>query len=157
MNTILLPLAAIFISMLLMIVFFTKKNMPNKETKIYSKMLGVNFLYSILAVITFIVAKVFNNNFFVGYLQRIYMILMLLLILYIIIYNVAIIELKESKEKKINLFLYLIFIISSILIFVTPLNVINHGDMNIRFIFSMNWIFISTSKNRNFNTIIFGI
>ena len=129
MNTILLPLAAIFISTLLMIVFFTKKNMPNKETKIYSKMLGVNFLYSILAVITFVVAKVFNNNFFVGYLQKIYMILMLLLILYIIIYNVAIIELKESKEKKINLFLYLIFIISSILIFVTPLNVINHGDI----------------------------
>ena len=65
MNTILLPLAAIFISMLLLIVFFTKKNMPNKETKIYSKMLVVNFLYSILAVITFVVAKVFNNNFFV--------------------------------------------------------------------------------------------
>jgi len=44
MNTLLLPIAAFLISILLMIIYFGKKNTDNKETRIYSKMLIVNFI-----------------------------------------------------------------------------------------------------------------
>ena len=54
MNTILLPTAALLVAILLVIIYFTKRNMINKETKIYSRMLIINLIYSILALITFI-------------------------------------------------------------------------------------------------------
>ena len=129
MNTILLPVASTLISVLLIVIFFTKKYVNNSETKIYLKMLIVNFVYSLLAIITFFVAKMHNNILIVEYLQKIYMTLTITMILFIILYNITIIGLNEKKHKMYNSIMYLILCISSFLIFITPLNVINYGDV----------------------------
>ena len=72
MNTILLPTAALLIAVLLIIIYFTKRNMINEETKIYSKMLIINLVYSVLAIITFIYAKTIGTVFVIEILQKIY-------------------------------------------------------------------------------------
>jgi len=67
MNTLLLPIAAFLISILLMIIYFGKKNTDNKETRIYSKMLIVNFIYCFLAILTFVYAKTIGNEIIISF------------------------------------------------------------------------------------------
>jgi len=74
MNTILLPISALLIAVLLIIIYFSKRNMINEETKIYSRMLWVNLIYAVLAVLTFIYAKTIGNEFVIQLLQKVYMI-----------------------------------------------------------------------------------
>ena len=129
MMTVVLPLAALFISVLLMIVYFCKKNVQNNETIIYGNMLIVNFIYNILAIITFIFAKTVGNDFIISIMQKIYMILMLLLIVYIIIYNNVIYNTDEKSQKLVKKVAFISLGIVSILTFVSPLTVINEKDI----------------------------
>jgi len=129
MNTILLPTAALLVAILLVIIYFTKRNMINKETKIYSRMLIINLIYSILALITFIYAKTIGTVFIIELLQKLYMISMLALIVYIILYNAAISKFVNKTIKKINIAMLISFSIFSLLILISPLNVINYGDI----------------------------
>lgn len=129
MNTLLLPVAALFISILLIVIYFCKKNVDNKETKIYSKMLIVNLIYCILAIVTFIYAKTVGNEFVISLFQKVYMILMLALIVLILLYNVAISEYDEIVEKKANMGIWASFCIFSFFILVAPINVINYDDI----------------------------
>lgn len=129
MNTILLPTAALLIAVLLVIIYFTKRNMINEETKIYSKMLIINLIYSVLALITFIYAKTLGHVFVIEILQKIYMISMIALTICMILYNAVISNFNKKTIKKINTWLNISFSIFSLLILITPLNVINYGDI----------------------------
>jgi len=129
MNTLLLPIAAFLISILLMIIYFGKKNTDNKETRIYSKMLIVNFIYCFLAILTFVYAKTIGNEIIISLLQKVYMISMIALTILIILYNIAISECNEKIERLANRVVMISFVIFSFLILVTPLNVINYGDV----------------------------
>ena len=103
MNTILLPTAAFLIAVLLTIIYFTKRNMNNQETKIYSRMLIVNLIYSVLALITFIYAKTIGYEFVIGLLQKIYMLSMIALTVLIILYNAVIAGFAKKIIKAINI------------------------------------------------------
>ena len=129
MNTILLPTAALLIAVLLVIIYFTKRNMINKETKIYSRMLVINLIYSILALVTFIFAKTIGTVFIIEILQKVYMISMIALTVYMILYNAVISNFNKKTIKKINIAMLISFTIFSLLILITPLNVINYGDI----------------------------
>ena len=97
MNTILLPIAALLIAVLLIIIYFSKRNMVNEETKIYSRMLWVNLVYAILAVVTFIYAKTIADEIVIALLQKAYMISMIALT--VLIYITRIYEREIKKEK----------------------------------------------------------
>ena len=129
MDTILLPGAALLISILLIVLYFSKKNINNKETKLYSRMLVVNLLYSLLAIITFIYAKTVGNEFGIEILQKIYMCLMISLTSLIVVYNTVIANFDKKTLKIINISMFISFIIICALILITPLNVINYGDI----------------------------
>lgn len=129
MNTILLPLAALLIAILLMIIYFSKRNMNNKETKIYSKMLVVNLIYAVLAVITFIYSKTIGEYIVIAFMQKIYMISMVALTVLIVLYNTVIAGFSKKLIKTINIGMIVTFTIFSILILATKLHVINYGDI----------------------------
>ena len=104
MNTILLPMAALLIAVLLIIIYFSKRNMINEETKIYSRMLWINFIYAILAVLTFIYAKAVGNELIIGLLQKVYMISMIALIVLMISYNAVIVNFDKKLSQLILLY-----------------------------------------------------
>ena len=129
MNTILLPIGALFISVFLIVIFYSKPSIENKETKIYSKMLINNLIFSILCIVTFVVAKTIGDDFIVGIIQKIYMISMLSLICYIIVYNINLLNIGEEKTKNISLGLYFTLFFFTLVTLFTPINVINVGDV----------------------------
>ncbi len=129
MSIILLPIAALFISVFLLIIFYSKPRMANKETKIYSKMLFINLFFDLLCIITVLFARLNGNEFVTGIIQKLYLIMMLLLICFIILYNFNLLGLKEKTSKNINIALLCSFIILSLTVLFTPINVINENDI----------------------------
>lgn len=129
MDILLLPLASLFIAILLVIVFFSKENINNKETRIYSKMLIANLAFSFLAILGYIVAKKTDFLFLVKMIQKIYMPLMLLIALFCVQYNIMVLNFEKNTEKLFNKIIYGIWTIISILLLILPLTVINEGNV----------------------------
>ncbi len=103
--------------------------MNNKETKIYSKMLAVNLIFNLLAIIGFIIAKKTPFNFLVMMIQKTYMSSLLLLMVYSILYNITLLNLSSKKEKVIDRILYFTWFLASVAEILTPLTVINEGNI----------------------------
>lgn len=129
METLILPIATQLLAVLLLFIYFSKKRLNTKETKVYSKMLIINFLYAIMAIITFIYAKTYGNNMIIAIMQKIYMSLMLLLIINILIYNISIVNIKSNLKKVFAILIKCFSVILFIFVFITPLNVINKGNI----------------------------
>lgn len=124
MSNTLLTVAALAISILLIIVYFSKDNIKNHETKIYSIMLWLNLLFSITGIGTYIYANIYGNLDIIGIFQKLYMIEMLFLIIYMYIYNVYILDFERKTMDKIGNISIIVGIILSICIFITPMEVI---------------------------------
>lgn len=122
MNMIQLPLVAMFISILLLVLFFSKQSIKTTETKIYGNILIINFLFSLFSVLIVGYALIGGSNIVIGYLQKIYLSLMICLIFLILIYNFSIIK---KLSKNIVKLLYIINLIINISIILTNINVIN--------------------------------
>ena len=127
MVNMLFPIAGLFLATFLVILFFTKKNDNNKETKIYAKMLIVNLIYSLICIIGYWYAKSIGTEFVVGYIQKMYMLTMLLLIVYIIIYNLNLFNI--SKQEILKSFIWNSYGIFGILTIILPIHVINYDDI----------------------------
>lgn len=128
-NTILLPAAALLIGLFLLIVFYLKGKIENKETKIYSRLLVINIIYGVLCILGYVVAKTSGSEFLIKVIQKLYMIATLTLIVLLNIYSIAIMGIQQEKEKKLSSILYVSLIIFSIFTMILPLNVINYGDV----------------------------
>ena len=86
MNTLLILIANILLSGLLIEVFFNHNNAKNQETKLYSKMLIINFISSVIAIFTIIIFKSLNLNFLTIIMKKIELVLNLV-ILSLFLYN----------------------------------------------------------------------
>ena len=129
MGTLILPIATQLLAVLLLFIYFSKKRLNTKENKIYSKMLIINFVCALMAIITFLYAKTYEDDFVISIMQKIYMSLMLLLIINILIYNISILNIKDSIKKSLNMIIRFSSVILIIVFFITPLHVINKGDI----------------------------
>ena len=129
MNAIVLPIASLLIAIFLIVIFFAKKNIHNKETNTYSVMLIFNLIYSILCILIYILAKTNGNELLIGFLQKIYLIIMLIITICVIIYNVNLLNIKESTKLTLLKTTLLSLVIFSVLILFTPINVINYADV----------------------------
>lgn len=129
MENILLTYAATALSILLIGVFFRKENTQNKETKIYSILLIVNFIFSITGVITYLYAQIIGNIQIIEILQKIYMIEMLFMIILMYIYNAYIIDLDEQSKQKISKLSMITGILISVFIMIAPMTVIHVNDV----------------------------
>lgn len=129
MNAIVLPIASLLIAIFLIVIFFAKKNIHNKETNTYSVILIFNLIYSILCILIYILAKTNGNELLIGFLQKIYLIIMLIITICVIIYNVNLLNIKESTKLTLLKTTLLSLVIFSVLILFTPINVINYADV----------------------------
>lgn len=132
METLILPIVSLLLSILLIIVYYSKKRIKNEETNVYSKMLIINLLYSIFAIVIYLYSKgEVANVLIIGMLQKLYMILMLLLILCMVVYNFKILYInsKTKTKNKFILFSAFLTIICGVLILVLPLKVINKKEI----------------------------
>ncbi len=132
METLILPIVSLLLSILLIIVYYSKKRIKNEETNVYSKMLIINLLYSIFAIVIYLYSKgEVANVLIIGMLQKLYMILMLLLILCIVVYNFKILYINSKTKTKNKFILFSVFlaIICGVLILILPLKVINKKEI----------------------------
>ena len=124
MNTLLILIANILLSGLLIEVFFNHNNAKNQETKLYSKMLIINFISSVIAIFTIIIFKSLNLNFLTLIMKKIELVLSLLILSLFLQYNLVLIN-KKVKTTKI---LKTIYLINIILVIILPIdvNIINN-------------------------------
>lgn len=128
MQAIILQVVGLLIITTLIILFFSKQNMENVETKTYSKLIGLNFLFIVVGILTFAIAKLTGSLTFIGVLQKLYMSILALLNMYSMHYCISIYD-KENKYDIVKKGLFVLTIITIILVIVLPLNVIYDGDL----------------------------
>ena len=144
MNGIILPLAAFLLAILLLLIFFSKENVHNEETNVYSRILILNFVYSFLAIFAFICAKFGISDFLIGLFQKLYMSNMLLIIMYMIVYNVNISNIKDKTVKIVKKSIYIITTLIIITTFITPIYVVNKDEILDGYGLAYDIILIST-------------
>ena len=129
MEAVILPIIAILINITLIILFFSKKHVINKETKLYSIMLILNVVFVLIGLLTFAVAKITNNLYYVGILQKIYMLLLMILNYFSLKYCFTIARPTIKNITFIKISILIITFISMILLLILPLNVIFEGNL----------------------------
>lgn len=128
MQAIVLQIVGLLIITTLIILFFSKPNVENVETKTYARLIGLNFAFILVGVFTYIIAKLTGNLTFIGILQKIYMSILALLNLYSVNYCISVYD-KEEKYEMFKKVSYIITGIAILLILILPLNVIFEGDL----------------------------
>ena len=129
MSGIWLPLAAVTISIFLVIIFFTKKSIKTKEVQLYKYTLVINAIFSINAALAYVIAELTNQVWLVNLLQRIHFGLLLTIGCCLVIYNIIINQLEEEKYEKIKKLLIIINTILVILVFISPITTIIDGEI----------------------------
>lgn len=106
MTAVFFPLAALLIDLLILIMFFSRKNFKNSETKVYSCLLIVNFIECLLNVLGIIYIKNGGNINLFSILQKIdiTMIIMWANLMFIYVYGVS--EFKTKYTVKRNSFVF---------------------------------------------------
>ncbi len=128
MQAIILQIVGLLIVFTLLIMFFSKPNVENKETETYSKLLILNFVFISIGIMTYFVAHSTGNHIYIGILQKVYMSVLTLLNMYSMFYCISIHD-KNNKYQILKNALFVITIISILLIIFLPLNVIYKGDL----------------------------
>lgn len=129
MNAVLLPIIGILINVTLIVLFFSKKHVINKETKIYSQLLMICLMFILVGLITFWVAKMTNDLFLIGIIQKVYMSLLVLLNYYSIKYCFGAAKMSDKIIGFIKPIIITLTIVCITLIFVLPLNVIYYDNV----------------------------
>lgn len=127
MSGIWLLIASLTISSFLIIIFFSKKHVLNDETKIYSCMLILSFIYSSVALGCYVFAKTIGTEIIIAWTQKFHLIATFLLSSGFLHYNA-----KLLKNDKVNIFTEIFFLFNSIIILcilVLPVKVINYDDI----------------------------
>ena len=75
MDTLILPGVALLINLLIVIIFYSKSRAHNGETKIYSKILIVNLIDTIITIAGYIYAKKVGQVSGIIYFQKIYILI----------------------------------------------------------------------------------
>lgn len=128
MQAIILQIVGLLIITTLVVLFFSKPNVKNIETKVYSKLILLDLTFILIGITTFVVAKLTGNITLIGILQKIYMSILTILNLYSMHYCLAIYD-KENKLIILKTILNVITLLAVILIIALPLNVIFEGDL----------------------------
>ena len=128
MEAVVLPIIGLLIIITLMILFYSKKHVKNSETKIYSKLIILSFLFVFVGLITFIIAKTTNDFSLIGIFQKVYMSILVLLNYLSLDYCLRLFK-KENELSSIKWPLIIVTFISILLIFILPLNVIFYDNV----------------------------
>lgn len=116
MTSILLPLSALFIDILIICLFFSKKIYKNSETKVYSILVSVNFIECLFNVLALLYIRYVGNIFVSSILQKIDLVLIIIWATFMFIYIYSVSDFNHSLKFKRSIF-YLSFIYSIIILF----------------------------------------
>lgn len=129
MSGIWLPVSALTISLFLIIIFFTKKNINNVEVNIYRNLLLLNLFFSINAMAVYCVAKTIGTELLVAFMQKIHLSLLNIIGHIFLTYNIEINQFNPKIKKGITTITNLFVIVIVILIFISPIKVINYDEI----------------------------
>lgn len=127
MSSLYFPIAAIFVAVLLLIVYYDKENEVNAETSIYSRMIFINIFESLAAILIIICAKVFKLNEIVFFLDKFDFVFITLWCSSLFEY-VTVISLDKKEEKIKNAMLY-VNVATIIILFISKFTVVNYDDI----------------------------
>ena len=128
MSGVWLPVGAIIISLFLVVIFFIKGSVKNKETKIYSVLASLNLVYSILGVAIYIYAMKVGNLYITGVIQSFYLVIMDLMLYYMLRYVIELNNLSKKANKIIKTTLGIVTSIIILLILALPMDTIISGE-----------------------------
>ena len=123
MNCTLLILVVSIFSFTLNLIFFFRKHIKTKETKIFSYLLIVNFIGLIVELVcAYIGYNYETNNLFAHIFTKIYLIYLMtyLFIMTLYVYLIAYSK-KEDYYKKLRFISYIIYILFSIIVVFLPI------------------------------------
>ena len=130
-----LPLASLSISIFLLVMFFSKKNVRNDETKIYSYLVVTGFVESLVYVaVVFLVNLFYDESKFLGFalynktLASIYVVWLSFLLYYILVITSKDIVKTKKRTSKILRFLAILF---SIIIFILPIDLFYDSQLHL--------------------------
>ena len=98
MSGIWLPGGSLVLAVYLVVLFFIRGSVKNYETSIYKKLILINLIYSLFAVVIYLFAMLVGHLFFTGVLQSFYLIMMDLMLLFLLKYVVEL----NKFDKKLN-------------------------------------------------------
>lgn len=128
MSGVWLLIASLLIAILLLALFFSKKNTLNEETIIYSKLIKYNFLFSFLGMAIYIYAMLVGNLYITGVIQSIYLVVMDLMIYYLLMYMIVLNGFSKNLTKTLKRVFSIITGIIIFFIFLLPMNTIIDGQ-----------------------------
>lgn len=129
MSGVWLPIGALLISILLIILYFSKNHIDTIETRLYSKMIIINVLFSLLGVVIYLCSMLGVNIVLISILQKIYLSLLVCLTVFMTIYCIALNEFKEIKFQKIKIVLESLVLFFICCIIALPIETIVHNEI----------------------------
>ena len=129
MNNIIIITISTILTIIILTVYFSKENIKNYETKIYSTLLWTNLAFNITASLVFILANNTSNIQLIGILQKIYMVEMLFMIILMYIYNAQIIDFDDKTKSNVTRISMITSIIISLCILSSPIKVVIEGEL----------------------------
>ena len=124
MNCTLLILVVSIFSFTLNLIFFFRKHIKTKETKIFSYLLVVNFIGLIVELVcAYIGYNYETNNLFAHIFTKIYLIYLMtyLFIMTLYVYSIAYMKKKEGYYNKLKLISYVIYAIFCLVVLLLPI------------------------------------
>lgn len=129
MGAVILPVVGLLIMFTLIVMFFSKKNIPSYETKIYKLLLITATIFIIIGLLTFVIAKTTNDFKLIEIFQKLYMSFLVILNYLSVIYCVRLFQNDNKYLIILNMVIGIFTIIFIGLILILPLNVIFYGDV----------------------------
>lgn len=124
MSNIIIITISFVLTIILLAVYFSKENIHNIETKIYSALLWINLAFNVTATITLVCARMIDNLAIVGICQKLYMVEMLFMVILMYIYNAQIIDFDNKTKLRVLKISSVTAILISVAILASPINVI---------------------------------
>ena len=130
MSCIYFPIATLFISLLIGIVFLCKPNARNQETTIYRLLLIINFIQAVYDIIVIVLAKTMSIGFLPLLLKIDYLfITSWLLFMFFYIYTLSFDKGKSKVHANILKLFAFLNTVFAVLIIASPINVINEREI----------------------------
>ena len=129
MNNLYFPICAVLINLLIIIVFNSKKRIDTDETKIYSFLINIGTIESILACILVILMNAYGIPPYIYNIHRIDYILMLTWVWGLFYYVVTLLFQKGITKQRIKTITTAINVIASISFFFLRVNVVNSNGI----------------------------
>lgn len=127
MSSILLTIASLVISILLFVVFYSKKAIKNSETTLYSILLRFNLVYCLTDLITFIISRTTGVGLTLELFQKVQLVEAVIFTIILYIYEVFILDFSDKTKKGISIFSAIVGVLISIGILISPIKIDLNG------------------------------